>query len=95
MSSSHGILLRICVHPEKEKFGWVRWDEWGKEWHVHLVSKPQQNHANAELERETAQLFGCTTRIVKGEKSHRKVLEVFLPEEALRQKLRQMTAAKK
>ncbi len=95
MSSSRGILLRICVHPEKENFGFVRWDEWRSEWHVHLVSKPQQNEANKELERETAQLFRCTTRIVKGEKSHHKVLEVFLSEEALQQKLRQETAAKK
>lgn len=94
MASSHGILLRICVHPEKKKFGFLRWDAWSTEWHVHLVSKPQDNEANKELERETKKLFQCETRIVKGEKSHHKVLEIFLSKEKVQRTLRQATAAK-
>ncbi|QQR92657.1 MAG: DUF167 domain-containing protein [Candidatus Iainarchaeum archaeon] len=92
MSSSRGILLRICVHPEKKKFGFLRRDDWSGEWHIHLVSKPHHNEANEELERETARLFQCDTRIVKGEKSHHKVLEIFLSEEEVQRKIRQALA---
>ncbi len=54
-------------------------------WHVHVVSRPQQNQANAELEKECSRLFGVPVKISKGHSSSKKVLDIPLPRERIEQ----------
>lgn len=90
MSAENHSLLRICVHPEKNGFGFVREDEWTHEMHVHVRSKPENNQANAEIVRECTKLFGAEVKVLRGEKTPHKVLEVFLAKEELQNRLRQL-----
>lgn len=85
-------MLKICVHPEKKEFGFVREDEWTHEFHVHVRSKALENQANLEVERECAKLFGVKVKIVHGLKSPHKVVEVLRAQREILQLLRQHIA---
>lgn len=89
MSLPNHSLMRICVHSEKRKFGFIREDEWTHEVHVHVRSKAQNNEANEEIERECAKFFGASVKMVRGEKSPHKVLDIGLGKDALFQRVSQ------
>ncbi len=47
---------------------------------AYLKSPPEKNKANLELARELSKLLDCPVRIVSGQKSRRKTLEIEISE---------------
>lgn len=80
--------LHIVVHTQKNQFGFVKKDEWSDAWHVHVISIPQRNQANAEIEKECTRLFGVNVKIMKGHSSSRKILDIPLSAESIELVLR-------
>ncbi len=81
-------LLEIVVHPRKSIFGFTHQDDWLDAWHVQVVSPPLNDEANMEILKECSNFFGTTIQLVRGQKSSRKVIRIFLPRETVEQILR-------
>lgn len=81
-------LFEIVVHPRKPMFGFTHKDEWSNAWHVQVVSPPLNDEANEEILKECSKFFGAQIKLVRGQKSSRKVLRISLTREMIEQLLR-------
>ena len=76
--------LEITVVPKSRAFRIEKKDGKIK---IHLRSAPESNKANLELIRELKKLLKADVRIVAGLSSRRKILEIALDEEQLKNML--------
>ena len=69
------MIVEVTVVPKSGKFSCKLKD--GK-LRVHLKSPPEENKANIELLKELKKLLACEVRLVSGQKSRHKKIEVAM-----------------
>lgn len=68
--------IKIYVSPNSEKFSIKGFDEWRNAWLVNVKEKAEKGKANKELIAELSRLFGKEVRIIAGQHSREKVVEI-------------------
>jgi hypothetical protein len=68
--------IKIHVTPDSKKFAIKGFDEWRNAWLVSVKEKAEKGKANKELVTELSRLFGKEVKIVSGEHSREKVVEI-------------------
>jgi len=71
------MIIEVSVVPNSKRFSVSVKDGRMK---ICLKSAPEHNKANLELVKELSKLLGCDVRLVGGQKSKRKTLEVSASE---------------
>ncbi len=69
--------IKICVTPDSKKFAINGFNEWRNAWLVSVKERAEKGKANKELIAELSRLFGKGVKIVSGERSKEKIVEIF------------------
>jgi len=68
--------IKIYVTPDSKKFAIRGFDEWRNAWLVSVKEKAEKGKANKELISELGRIFGKDVKIVSGERSREKIIEI-------------------
>jgi len=68
--------IKVHILPGSEKFEIKKFDEWRKAWLVSVKEAAEKERANKELLAELSKLFGAKAKIVSGEHSREKIIEI-------------------
>jgi len=68
--------IKICVTTNSKKFAIRGFDEWRNAWLVSVKEKAEKGKANKELISELGRIFGKDVKIVSGERSREKIIEI-------------------
>jgi len=81
------MMLEIYVKPGSGRNRICGYDEWRKCWVVEVKAPPTKGKANKELISYLSEVLGAEVRIVKGDKTQRKIVQVDMDENELLKKL--------
>ncbi|MFH1234366.1 MAG: DUF167 domain-containing protein [Candidatus Diapherotrites archaeon] len=79
----NGVTLKIRVSPNSKKFGLKGFDPWTGSLSVSVSEPPEKGKANAEIEKELGKIFGKKTKIISGQHSRTKTVEVQASKEEM------------
>lgn len=68
--------IKIYVTPNSKKFAIKGFDSWRNAWLISVRGKAEKGKANKELISELCQFFDKEVRIISGEHSREKVVEI-------------------
>ncbi|MEM0360140.1 MAG: DUF167 domain-containing protein [Candidatus Diapherotrites archaeon] len=83
--TKNGVMLKIRVSPKSERFGIKGFDEWTNSLLLSVAALPEKGKANAEIEKELEKIFGKKTKIISGQHSRNKTVEVLASKQELLQ----------
>ena len=69
-------IIKIHVTVNQKEFQVLSFDPWRKSLKVQVKSKPENNQANNEIEKQLTRILKKKVKIVKGLKSKNKIIEV-------------------
>ena len=79
--------LTLEVIPGSKKFSIEGINEWTGNLKIKVESLPVKGKANIEIEKKLTEFFGAEVKILRGEKTGKKIIEINLPEEKVFEKL--------
>lgn len=84
---SKGVILKLRVIPNSSAFKLLEFDETQNELRIKVCSPAQKGKANKEIIQKLGKIFGSKVKIIKGEKSNKKLVAVEANREAVLAKL--------
>ncbi|MBN1160046.1 MAG: YggU family protein [Candidatus Diapherotrites archaeon] len=75
------------VIPGSKKFSVVGVNEWTGNLKIRVENLPVKGKANNEIEKKLTEFFEAKVKILKGEKTGKKLIEIDLPEEKVFEKI--------
>jgi uncharacterized protein (TIGR00251 family) len=82
LTDSELMLLTVKVQPNSKRFGLSL----KSKVKVQVRAMPEKGKANAELQSELEKILGCPVRVIRGQTSQNKVLEIGISEDEFKRR---------